>query len=95
MTDDKKVKCDKCGVMITKNYLKKHIKPMVCRKMWDTSLLDTDSDSDSDIKSDINSDNNIIIFEESFEDPGELESYFDRHINYASDSEEEKKNKEK
>jgi len=91
MTDNKKVKCDKCGVMITKNYLKKHIKTMVCRKMWDSSLLDSDSDSDSDIKSDIE----LIEHIEPDYEPGELESYFDRHINYASDSEEEKKNIEK
>tara|TARA_R100001463_G_scaffold69255_1_gene122733 strand:- start:688 stop:852 length:165 start_codon:yes stop_codon:yes gene_type:complete len=50
MTDNKKVKCDKCGVMITKNYLKKHIKTMVCRKMWDYSLLDSDSDNEEEKK---------------------------------------------
>ena len=39
-----KIKCDKCGVMITKRYLKNHQSRMICRKMWDISLLFTDDE---------------------------------------------------
>ena len=39
-----KIKCDKCGVIITKRYLKNHQSRMSCRKMWDSSLLFTDDE---------------------------------------------------
>ena len=40
----KKVKCDKCGIIITKRYLKNHQSRMICRKMWDISLLFSDDE---------------------------------------------------
>ena len=38
------VKCDKCGTYIQKNNLPKHKKTMICRKMWDSSLLNSDNE---------------------------------------------------
>jgi formylmethanofuran dehydrogenase subunit E len=40
----KKVKCDKCGVIVFKSYLKNHQSRMICKKFWDYSLLDTDDE---------------------------------------------------
>ena len=40
----KKVKCDKCGTLIFKSYLKNHQSRMICKKFWDISLLNSDND---------------------------------------------------
>ncbi len=39
-----KVKCDKCGVIINKTYLKNHQSRMSCRKFWDSSLLNSEDE---------------------------------------------------
>lgn len=38
------VKCDKCGIQIKKGSLFNHKKSFKCRKMWDSSLLNSDSE---------------------------------------------------
>ena len=39
-----KIKCDLCGSIVSKGSLKKHQSRMICRKMWDSSLLFTDDE---------------------------------------------------
>ena len=39
-----KIKCDKCGCMTSKINLKRHQKRMICRKMWDYTLLNSDDE---------------------------------------------------
>ena len=39
-----KIKCDLCGSIVSKGNLKKHQSRMICRKMWDISLLFSDDE---------------------------------------------------
>ena len=39
-----KIKCDLCGSIVSKGSLKRHQTRMICRKMWDISLLFTDDE---------------------------------------------------
>ena len=40
----KKIKCDLCGSIVSKGSLKKHQSRMICRKIWDYSLLDSEDE---------------------------------------------------
>lgn len=39
-----KIKCDLCGSIVSKGSLKRHQTRMICRKMWDSSLLNSDDE---------------------------------------------------
>ena len=38
------ISCDKCGTYIQQQSLSRHKKTMICRKMWDSSLLDSEDE---------------------------------------------------
>ena len=40
----KVISCDKCGTYIQQKSLSSHKKTMKCRKMWDSSLLDSEDE---------------------------------------------------
>lgn len=40
----KVISCDKCGTYILQQSLIRHKKTMICRKMWDSSLLDSEDE---------------------------------------------------
>jgi len=46
MDNNKKVKCDKCGSLVNKYYLKNHQSRFTCKKFWDINLLDSDSEEE-------------------------------------------------
>ena len=40
----KVISCDKCGTYIQQKNMTRHKKTMICRKMWDSSLLDSEDE---------------------------------------------------
>ena len=38
------ISCDKCGTYIQQKNMTRHKKTMICRKIWDYSLLETDDE---------------------------------------------------
>tara|TARA_B110000285_G_scaffold56069_1_gene63801 strand:- start:204 stop:416 length:213 start_codon:yes stop_codon:yes gene_type:complete len=40
----KVISCDKCGTYIQQKNMTRHKKTMICRKIWDYSLLETDDE---------------------------------------------------